>query len=451
MSEQVDVIVIGMGPGGEDVGGKLAEAGLEVVGIEASLVGGECPYWGCIPSKMMIRAANLLAEGRRIPGIAGTSTVEPDWEPVATRIKEQATDDWDDTVAVDRFVGKGGRFVRGRGALVGPKRVQVGDTIYEARKGVVLATGTTAAVPPIEGLNTVEYWTNHEIIKTKEVPASLVVLGAGAIGAELTQVMARFGAKVTIVEAADRLVPLEEPEAGELLAEVFRAEGIDVRVGLMANHVAQDGPEIAVTLSDGSVVKGERLLVATGRRTNLADLGLDTVGIDPGSRFLDADEHMVLQNGLWAVGDIVGQGAFTHVALYQSAIAVANILGEDNPGADYRALSRVTFSDPEIGSVGITEAQAREQGLPVAVALQNVAHTARGWLHGTGNEGLIKLVVDTDADIVVGATSAGPHGGEVLGLLSLAVHAKISTAQMRQMIFAYPTFHKGIEDALRQL
>jgi pyruvate/2-oxoglutarate dehydrogenase complex dihydrolipoamide dehydrogenase (E3) component len=209
---QADVVVIGMGPGGEDVAGRLAKAGLDVVGIDRELVGGECPYWGCVPSKMMIRAANLLTEARRIPGLAGAATVTPDWAPVAQRIRDDATDDWNDRVAVERFEGKGGRLVRGEGRIVAPGRVEVGDQVVEARRAIVVGTGTRAAVPPIAGLDQVGYWTNRQAIEVTELPPSLLVLGGGAIGVELAQVFARFGVEVTVVEALDRLVANEEPE-----------------------------------------------------------------------------------------------------------------------------------------------------------------------------------------------------------------------------------------------
>jgi pyruvate/2-oxoglutarate dehydrogenase complex dihydrolipoamide dehydrogenase (E3) component len=179
MAERADVIVVGMGPGGEEVAGRLAQAGLDVVGIEQGLVGGECPYWGCIPSKMMLRAANLLAEARRIPGMAGTASVHPDWSPVARRIREEATDDWDDRVAVERFEGKGGRFVRGRGRLTGPGVVKVDGRSFEARKAIVLATGTSPAIPPVPGLSDLPYWTNRDAVEAKELPTYLVVLGGG--------------------------------------------------------------------------------------------------------------------------------------------------------------------------------------------------------------------------------------------------------------------------------
>lgn len=446
-----DVVVLGMGPGGEDVAGSLASAGLSVIGIEAGLVGGECPYWGCIPSKMMIRAANLLAEARRIPGVAGSATVSPDWAPVAARIRAEATDNWDDTVAVDRFVGKGGTFVRGRGRLVAFDVVEVNGERYQATRALVVATGTTAAVPPITGLAGTPYWTNREAIEVEELPRSIVVLGGGAIGAELAQVYARFGTDVTIVEALPRLLPLEEPEAGGLLADVFRGEGIDVVTGAGAERVDYDG-KFRVAVNGGRDVVAERLLVATGRRVDLAALGAGVLGVDVATtRALPVDEHLRVTDGVWAVGDVTGRGAFTHVAMYQASIAVADILGVQHRPADYSALPRVTFTDPEVGSVGLTVQAARDAGIDIAIGRADVPSTARGWLHKTGNEGFIQLVADRGRGVLVGATSVGPHGGEVLGLLTLAVHAGVPIDELRSMIYAYPTFHRGVEDAVRNL
>jgi pyruvate/2-oxoglutarate dehydrogenase complex dihydrolipoamide dehydrogenase (E3) component len=451
MSEQVDVVVIGMGVAGESVAGPLAEAGLRVVGVENGLVGGECPYWGCIPSKMMIRAANALTEARRVDGMAGSATVVADWAPVAARIREQATDDWNDQVAVDRFVGKGGIFVRGRARLDGPSRVVVDDRVFDVSRAVVVATGTSPAVPPIAGLSDVEYWTNHEVVEAKALPASIVVLGAGAIGSELSQVMSRFGTSVTIVEAQDRLLPLEEPEVGAALAETFTAEGIQVHVGVSAAAVRGTDDGIEVELADGTVLAAERVLVATGRRTNVEGLGLDTIGLGSDVRFIPTDERMRVTDGVWAVGDITGKGLFTHVGIHQGGIARADILDPDGPAPVDAVVPRVTFTDPEVGSVGLSEAAAREAGINVETALVQVPGTARGWLHSSGNEGLIKLVADQDKGVLVGATSMGPHGGEVLGLLSLAVHEATPIARLQSMIYAYPTFHKGIEDAVNQL
>ncbi len=451
MSENVDVVVIGMGPGGEEVAGSLAEAGLRVVGVERALLGGECPYWGCVPTKMMVRAADLLAEARRIPGVAGSASTVPDWAPVARRIREQATDSWDDRVAVERFVGKGGTFVRGEGVISGQGRVTVNGTTYVASRAIVIATGTSPSIPPIPGLDSVQYWTNHDAAEAESVPRSVAVLGGGAVGLELAQVFARFGARVAVVEAEDRLLPLEEPEVGRTIAEVFERESIEVHTGARAANVSQDGDGVTLTLDSGQAVTADRLLVATGRTARLDRLGLENIGLNPAARWITVDPHLRAADGVWAVGDVTGEGAFTHVAMYQAAIAAADILGREAAPADYRALPRVTFTDPEVGSVGLTEVEARRRGLAVRTGTALVAHSARGWIHGPGNEGLIKLVEDRERDVLVGATSVGPRGGEVLSMLALAIQAAVPVATLRTMIYAYPTFYRGVEDALRDL
>jgi pyruvate/2-oxoglutarate dehydrogenase complex dihydrolipoamide dehydrogenase (E3) component len=464
MSERwrdVDVVVIGMGPGGEHAAGTLAEAGLAVAGVEGRLVGGECPYWGCVPSKMMIRAADLITEGRRIPGMAGRAEIVPDWAPVAGRIRDEATDDWDDTVAADRFTGKGGILVRGHGRITAPGEVTVtpaggpaaGEAqVLRARLGIVVATGSSPAVPPIPGLAGTPFWTNHEAIEAEQVPESLVVLGGGAIGAELTQVFVRFGGRVSVAEGADRLLPLEEPEASDLLARVFAREGITVRTGRPAAGVAYSpGSGFTVTLDGGEELTSAALLVATGRRADLAAVGVGAVGIDERLRAIPVDDHMRAAPGVWALGDITGKGAFTHMSMYEAGIIIDDILGREHCGAEYHAVPRVTFTDPEIGAVGLTEQQAREAGLTVRTSVSQVPQSARGWIHKAGNDGFIKLVEDRDRGVLAGATSAGPWGGEVLGALVVAVHAAVPVQRLREMIYAYPTFHRAIEDALAGL
>ena len=448
----VDVIVVGMGPGGEEAAERLADAGLSVAGVDDRLVGGECPYWACVPSKMMIRAANLLAEARRIPGMAGAVQVQPDWAPVARRIRVEATDDWDDKVAVDRFTGKGGQFFRGHGRLTAPDQVTVGGQVLRARRGIVLNPGTEPYLPPIDGLADTPYWTNREAIEATEVPRSLLVMGGGPVGVELSQVFARFGARVTVLEGTRHLVPAEEREACELLQEVFARDGIDVRTGATAAAVRHDGVRFTVTLADGAgQVTADAVLVATGRRTDLAGLGVGVVGVDESGRTIPVDDHLRVAPGVWAVGDVTGHGAFTHMSMYQANIVVADILGQPLSPAEYHAVPRVTFTDPEIGSVGLTEAQAREQGITVRTGLAKVPESARGWIHQVGNDGFIKLVADADRGILVGATSVGPVGGEVLSMLTLAVHARIPVPRLREMIYAYPTFHRTIESALQAL
>jgi pyruvate/2-oxoglutarate dehydrogenase complex dihydrolipoamide dehydrogenase (E3) component len=452
-----------MGPGGEYAAGALAEAGLHVTGVEERLVGGECPYFGCIPSKMMIRAGNLIAETRRVPGMAGTSTVTPDWSPVALRIREEATDYWDDKVAADRFESKGGHLVRGRGTITGPGEVTVsvsgvsgasgasgGDRVFRARRGIVINSGTAPAIPPVQGLAGTPYWTNREIVQTEHVPESMIVLGGGAIGAELAQVFSRFGTEVTVVEALPRLVSFEEPEASDLIERIFMREGIKVCTNAPAERIGHNDACFRVHLGM-SVLTAEQLLVATGRRTDLAGLGVAAVGLDDSARVIATDGWMRAAEGVWAIGDVTGKGAFTHMSMYQADIAVRDILGQGGQAADYRAVPRVTFTDPEIGSVGLTEAQARKAGLRVRTGLTQVPYSARGWIHKAGNDGFIKVVADADRSVLVGATSAGPWGGEVLSALQVAIRAEVPLATLRNMPYAYPTFYRAIEDALRSL
>jgi pyruvate/2-oxoglutarate dehydrogenase complex dihydrolipoamide dehydrogenase (E3) component len=452
--EHTDVVVIGLGPGGEYAAGALAEAGLHVTGIESRLVGGECPYYGCIPSKMMIRAGNLIAEAKRVPGMAGTSTVTPDWSPVALRIRDEATDYWNDKVAADRFTGKGGHLVRGSGTITGPGEVTVstgtGDRVFRARRGIVVASGTEPSIPPIEGLAATPYWTNRDIVQAEQVPRSLIILGGGAIGSEFAQVFARFGAAVTVVEALPRLLAYEEPESSELIERIFAAAGITVRTNAPAEHVSHDGTQFTVHLG-GTTATAERLLVATGRRTGLAALGVAAVGLDEKAHSIPTDGWMRAADGVWALGDVTGKGAFTHMSMYQADIVVRDILGQGGEQADYRAVPRVTFTDPEIGSVGLSEEQARADGLRVRTAVSQIPASARGWIHKAGNDGFIKLVADAERSVLVGATSAGPYGGEVLSALQVAVRAEVPVATLRNMPYAYPTFYRAISAALAKL
>jgi pyruvate/2-oxoglutarate dehydrogenase complex dihydrolipoamide dehydrogenase (E3) component len=445
-TQEVDVVVIGLGPGGEHAAIKLGRAGLDVVAIESRLVGGECPYYGCVPSKMMIAAAHQVAEVRRVPEFGGTAQVQPDWSTVAARVRDEATDDWDDAVAVERLEESGARFVRGRGRLTGPGRVEVGDTTYVASKGVVINTGTEPAAPPIDGLVDTPYWTNRDAVRLTELPGSVVVLGGGAIGCEFAQIFARFGVRVTVVEAVDRLVAVEEPEASAVLEEAFAAERIQVLTGATIESVTHADGSFTLAV-DGQEVTAEKLLVAAGRHSNLTELGLETVGLDADAKSLDTDERMRAGEKLWAVGDITGKGAFTHVSMYQAAVAIRDILGEDGPWADYRAVSRVTFTEPEVASVGLTEQKAREEGIPVVTATGDLG--ARGWIARAS--GVVKLVADRDRGVLVGATVVGPAGGEIMSMLVTAVHAEVPIATLRTMHFAYPTFHRAIETVLDEL
>jgi len=446
----VDVVVLGLGPGGEYAAQKLAEAGLDVVGVDRHLVGGECPFYGCIPSKMMIRAANALGEARRVDALAGHAEVTPDWAAVATRIDKQATNHWQDDSHVERLEQAGVRIVRGEGRLAGTGTVRVGEDAYVARRGVVLNSGTSPATLPVEGLAATPFWTNRETVRVAELPKSLAVVGGGPIGCELAQAFARFGAQVTVLEMADRLLPPEEPESGELLARVFADEGIRVETGITVRRVDHDGDRFTLSTDRGEV-EAEQLLVAAGRSPNLHGLGLDTVGLDPDATSVETDERMRAGERLWAVGDITGHGPYTHVSMYQGDVAARDVLGQPGFAADYRAVTRVTFTDPEVGAVGLTEQQAREAGVDVRVGLADLTQSSRGWIHQQGAEGVLKLVADADRGVLVGASSVGPTGGEVLGLLALAVHAEVPLDRLASMHYAYPTFHRAVDVAVTSI
>jgi pyruvate/2-oxoglutarate dehydrogenase complex dihydrolipoamide dehydrogenase (E3) component len=451
VSDEHDVIVIGMGVGGEEVAGRLADADLDVMAVERKLVGGECPYWGCIPSKVMVRAGNSLAEAARAVGLAGELSISPKWSPVAKRVRE-VTAGWDDTAAVERHEKKGETFLRGDARIVGRGAVEVDGQRFTARRGLVIATGGEPGAPPIDGLDGIDYWTNREAIEAAQLPKSMIVLGAGAIGLELAQTFHRFGTDITIVEVADQALPMEEPENGEALGKVLKSEGLKLLTGTAAQRVVATDTGVKVELDGGDDVAAERLLVATGRRVNLASLGVETIDLDPDARGIDTDDHLRAGNGVWAVGDVTGVGAFTHLAVYQGRIAAADILEREHRPADYRALPRVTFTDPEVASVGLSEAKAREEGINVRTGVAQTASSTRGWIHGPGAEhGVTKLVADADAGILVGASTMGPAAGEVLGLLVLAIKEKVPVRALQDLIYPYPTFVRGLEDALREV
>jgi pyruvate/2-oxoglutarate dehydrogenase complex dihydrolipoamide dehydrogenase (E3) component len=399
---------------------------------------------------MMVRGADLLAEGRRVPGMAGDATVRPDWTPVARRIRDEATDGWDDKVAADRITGKGVTLVRGRGRITAPREVTVGDQTFRARRGILVNIGTDPVAPPIEGLDGTPYWTNREAVRAERVPGSLVVLGGGTVGLEMAQAFARFGSEVTVVEMADRLLPGEEPESSELITKVFRDEGIGVLTGAEVAAVRHGNGAFTLDLG-GERLTAERLLVAAGRRSDLKGLGVGAVGLDEDAKTIPVDASMRATDGVWAIGDVTGKGQFTHISTYQCTIAVRAILEEKGPTAAYRAVPRVTYTDPEIGAVGLTEAQARDQNLPVRTGIARLEESARGWIHNVGNKGFVKVIEDIDSGALVGATAAGPSGGETLGALAVAVHAEVPTDELRGMVYAYPTFHRVIETALADL
>jgi pyruvate/2-oxoglutarate dehydrogenase complex dihydrolipoamide dehydrogenase (E3) component len=397
---------------------------------------------------MMVRAASVLQAARRVNGLAGRATVSPDWAQVAARVRAEATGDWNDSTAVKRFQDFGGRFVRGWGRLTGSDTVSVGEEAFVASRGVVIATGSKPAIPPIPGLADVGSWTTHDLMQAKSLPGSLIVLGGGAVGCELGQVCARFGVNVVLVEGQDRLLPQEEPEASAVLASALAAEGIRVCTGARVDRVEKQGRQVSVRLANGDTLTADRILVATGRKVDTSALGLKPAQIEERTGFVKVDDYMRAGDRLWAMGDATGKAMFTHVALRQAAAIAADILGEPAEPVEYRAVPRVTFTDPEVGAVGVSEAAARAAGRDILVVVKNVPATFRGWIHGPNNDGIVKLIIDKKEGVMIGATAVGPNGGEVLGLLSLAVHGRVPLGVLRNMIWAFPTFHGAIGEAV---
>jgi pyruvate/2-oxoglutarate dehydrogenase complex dihydrolipoamide dehydrogenase (E3) component len=451
MADQFDVICIGAGTVGEAVSAQLEDSGLSLAVVEKDHAGGECAYWGCIPSKTLLRSAEVLAEAARARELSASRVEwEVDFPRIARRTHWMARD-LDDSTSADEFRKQGATLIRGEGHLVGPRTVTVGDRTLTARRGVVIATGTAAAVPPVQGLDAVPYWTNREAVMTRDLPASLTVLGGGPIGAELAQAFARFGTTVHVVEALDRLLAAEEPEAGRILGTVFAAEGITVSTSAKAVRAWSDGTTVTLDLESGETVAAEKVLVAVGRTPNLAGFDLDAAGVRTTDRGWVQVDGGTLQaaDGIWAGGDITGIGAFTHLAWYHGTVIGRRLRGIPAV-ADHRAIPRVTFTDPEVASVGMSEAHARETLASVRAATEKVEDGARGAINGEPG-GVVKLVVDGERDVLVGALAVGPRSGEIIAELTLAIRAAVPVAVLADTLHPFPTFSRILDGLFAKL
>lgn len=451
MAEEFDVICIGAGVAGEALAGGLRGSGLSLAVVEKRLVGGECPYYGCIPSKTLLRSAEVLAEAGRARELAA-SRVEwrTDFAKVAARTRWMARD-LDDSGAARAIQEGGAALLRGRARLTGPRSVEVDERQLVARRGVVIATGTDPAVPAIPGLDAVGCWTNRDAVMASELPSSLTVLGGGPVGVELAQAFSRLGTRVRVVEAADRLLPADEPEAGGLLARSLEAEGIEVRVSARATAAGRSGADIELTLDTGERLGAERLLVATGRRPGLDGIDLAAAGLARTDRGWLRTEPATLTagDGIWGAGDVTGIGAFTHLAWYHGEL-IARALRGERVQADHRAIPRVTFTDPEVASVGLGEAEARQRVADVRVASRDLGATARGFIHG-GPGGFIKLVGDGARGILLGATIVSPRAGEMLSELSLAILAEVPLRTLAELVHPFPAFARGLQGMFAEL
>ncbi|HEV3284069.1 MAG TPA: NAD(P)/FAD-dependent oxidoreductase [Solirubrobacteraceae bacterium] len=444
MASEYDAIVMGSGPAGGVAATRLRAQGMSVALIERELVGGECAYWACIPSKTLLRPAAASAQAERV---AGMERPERHWREIA------AYRDWmirklDDSAQLTEYRDEGIDVYKGEARLDGPGRVEVDGRVLSGER-IIVATGSDPAIPTIDGLEDSGFWTNRQATTVSELPESIVVLGGGAVGVELGQFFARFETSVTLIQSNDRLVPREEPAVGDLIKATLEADGIDVRLSSRAEAVRRVDGRVQVRLAGGEQVHGSELLVATGRRARVDGIGLETVGIEPGKRGIEVDQRCRAGEAIWAIGDVTGVMPFTHVGMYQGRIVSQDIAG-DPARASYHAIPRVVFSDPEIAAVGLTAAQARERGIELETSRIKLRDSiSRPWTYEKDPRGDLGLLADRERQILVGAWAVAPLAGEWIHHAALAIKAEVPLSVLRDTVAQFPTFSeaylKGLE------
>jgi pyruvate/2-oxoglutarate dehydrogenase complex dihydrolipoamide dehydrogenase (E3) component len=441
MEREVDVVVLGAGAAGENVADRVRAGGLDVVVVENALVGGECSYWACIPSKTLLRPGEALQAAREAPGARAPVDGGVDAEE-ALAWRDFIVSDYSDSGQAAWAEREGIDVLRGSGRITGPGRVSVGDATYTAAD-IVISTGSDPVFPPVPGLAELEgVWSNREVTGLRAVPDRLLVMGGGPVGVEMAQALGRMGSSVALVEGADRVLPREPDALGNALGEALAAEGVELCFGQYASAARKDGDQFVLEFPEREELRGDRLLVATGRRPRLDGLGLEDVGIEPGPRGIEVDERMQAAEGVWAIGDVAGIWPLTYVGKYQGRVAAANILGEPRE-ADYSAVPRVVFTDPQAAAVG-----EAEDAHSVTVDLADVPRTAT-YTRAYEAAGFMTLV--SDGERITGAYALGPEAGEWLQQATVAIRAGIPLDLMRDVIQPFPTFSEAFLHALLDL